>query len=71
LPDPKNWTIITGGDGFGNNELEYYTDRVQNVKQENGELVITAIRASFTGRPGKVTRPYTSARMKTAGKFSQ
>jgi beta-glucanase (GH16 family) len=70
LPDASNWTMITGGHGFGNNELQYYTDRVQNVKQENGSLVITAINESFTGSD-KLTRQYTSARMKTAGKFSQ
>jgi beta-glucanase (GH16 family) len=69
-PDGKKWTIVTGGHGFGNNELEYYTDRVQNMKQENGKLVITAISESFTG-PDKVTRQYTSARTKTAGNFSQ
>ncbi len=70
LPDANKWTMVTGGNGFGNNELEYYTDRVQNAKQENGNLVITAAKEDFVGAD-KVTREYTSARMKTAGKFSQ
>jgi hypothetical protein len=26
-PDPANWTIVTGGSGWGNDELEYYTSR--------------------------------------------
>jgi len=25
LPDPKKWTAETGGHGWGNNELEFYT----------------------------------------------
>lgn len=27
LPDPSKWTIVIGGDGYGNGELETYTDR--------------------------------------------
>jgi beta-glucanase (GH16 family) len=69
-PDPAKWTIETGGGGWGNNELEYYTSRSQNVHQESGNLVIQATKESFTG-PDKVTREYTSARLKTAGLFAQ
>jgi beta-glucanase (GH16 family) len=69
-PDPVKWTLETGGHGWGNNELEYYTNRPQNVQIQNGSLVITALQEKYTG-PDGVTRDYTSARMNTAGKFSQ
>jgi beta-glucanase (GH16 family) len=69
-PDPAKWVIETGGHGWGNHELEYYTPRAENVKQQNGKLVITARQEKFTGADG-VTRDYTSARLKTAGRFAQ
>jgi beta-glucanase (GH16 family) len=68
--DPKKWTLETGGGGWGNKELEYYTDRLQNAYLENGALVIKAINETYTGTDG-VTRNYTSARLKTQGKFAQ
>ena len=37
-----NYEIGTGNNGWGNNELQYYTDRTENIKQENGYLLITA-----------------------------
>ena len=69
-PDAAKWTIVTGGNGWGNNELEYYTSRPENVHVEDGNLVITAIKESYTGTDG-VSRDYTSARMQTMGKFDQ
>ena len=69
-PDSSKWTLETGGNGWGNNELEYYTSRLQNAQIQNGSLVITAIKENYTGADG-VTRNYTSARMKTSGKFEQ
>jgi beta-glucanase (GH16 family) len=44
----KKWNLITGNGcpefcGFGNNELQYYTGTRQNLKVENGNLIITAI----------------------------
>lgn len=69
-PDPAKWTYDTGGSGWGNRELEYYTRRPQNAFVENGHLVIRAIREDFTG-PDGVTRHYTSARLKTQGIFAQ
>jgi len=69
-PDPSHWTLETGGDGWGNDELEYYTNRPQNVQVQKGNLVITALKENYTG-PDRVKRDYTSARMKTAGKFAQ
>lgn len=49
----------TGGNGWGNNELEYY--RRENATIENNALAITAKREDFGGMR------YTSARMKTQG----
>ncbi len=59
----QNWAFDTGtaGDGWGNNELEYYTDRPQNARVENGNLLITAKKERFN------KRKYTSARLKTLG----
>ena len=62
--------VETGGNGWGNNELEYYTNRVQNLTMQDGKLVITARREGYSDSQG-VFRGYTSARMKTAGKFAQ
>ena len=66
-PNPSLWSynIGTGDNGWGNNELQYYTDRPQNIKVENGMLKITAIKESFMGSS------YTSARILTKGKFEQ
>jgi beta-glucanase (GH16 family) len=68
--DSTKWTALVGGHGWGNNELEYYTTSTRNAHQERGSLVIEAIQEPYTG-PDGVTRNYTSARLKTAGKFSQ
>lgn len=54
-----------GGDGWGNNELQYYTDRPENIVVENGMLKITAIKESYMGSG------YTSARITTKGKFEK
>jgi autotransporter-associated beta strand protein len=51
--------------GWGNNELQYYTDRTQNATVSGGMLQITARSESYGGQS------YTSARLKTLGKFSQ
>lgn len=68
--DSSKWVIETGGGGWGNKELEYYTTRSQNIFLQDGNLVIRAIKEKYTG-PDGVTRDYTSGRMKTQGKFSQ
>lgn len=68
--DSQKWRQVTGGKGWGNNELEYYTTSTRNARQEHGSLVIEAIREPYTGNDG-VKRDYTSARLNTAGKFSQ
>jgi beta-glucanase (GH16 family) len=68
--DRSKWVVETGGNGWGNHELEYYTDRSQNAFVQNGNLVIRAQVEKYS-EPDGVTRSYTSARMKTLGKFSQ
>ena len=70
LPDPSKWSIETSGGGFGNRELESYTDRPENVQQRDGNLVITARKESFTGAD-KIQRDYTSGRLQTKGHFAQ
>jgi beta-glucanase (GH16 family) len=61
--DLNNWTFDIGGGGWGNQEWEYYSDRPENVRLENGMLVIEARKegVEFSGRP------YSSARIKTQG----
>ncbi|MGO8786685.1 MAG: family 16 glycosylhydrolase [Terriglobia bacterium] len=67
-PDRSKWTYDLGGSGWGNNELETYTDRTQNAHIEDGNLVIEAKEEPFTGADG-IARRYTSARLKTLGLF--
>ncbi|MDF9842555.1 beta-glucanase (GH16 family) [Paenibacillus sp. PastF-1] len=61
-----DWTaeIGTGSSGWGNNELQYYTNRSQNLQVTGGNLVITAQKESYN------SSSYTSARIKTQGKKS-
>jgi beta-glucanase (GH16 family) len=68
--DRSKWVLETGGKAWGNEELEYYTDNHENISIHDGKLVITALAEKYTG-PDGVTRNYTSARLKTLGKFSQ
>jgi beta-glucanase (GH16 family) len=73
--DPSKWVHDIGGGGWGNNELEYYTDGTQNAVVQGGNLVITATTAnasSYTcSYPSSGPCKYTSARLLTKGKFSQ
>lgn len=57
--------IGTGENGWGNQELQYYTDRPENVTVQNGKLLITAQQESFEGSS------YTSARLLTKDLFEQ
>lgn len=69
--DAGKWVTETGGHGWGNQELQYYTDRAVNaLLSGDGHLVITARRETYTGPEG-TTRQYTSARLKTQGRFEQ
>jgi beta-glucanase (GH16 family) len=66
-PNPSMWSynVGTGSNGWGNNELQYYTARPENVTVENGNLKITARQELYLGSP------YTSARIYSKGKFEQ
>jgi beta-glucanase (GH16 family) len=69
--DRSRWTFDVGGGGWGNEELESYTDRPRNASLDgNGDLVILAERERYAGPDGKA-RDYTSARLKTQGLFAQ
>src|SRR5437867_2541488 len=46
-PDPAKWVFDIGGDGWGNNELETYTSRTNNVRIEGGQLVIEARKENY------------------------
>lgn len=62
-PDPAHWTYDLGGGGWGNGELETYTNRIENAALDgDGHLAIRAIKAAS----GEIT----SARIKTEGKFA-
>ena len=61
-PDPAKWGYDIGGSGWGNNELQYYTNLTNNASVANGILSVTA-RKEF--RDGK---NYTSARLVTKNK---
>ncbi|MFC4720889.1 family 16 glycosylhydrolase [Geojedonia litorea] len=70
-PNTSKWNYDLGdgsgagqpGAGWGNNEKQFYTDRSDNVKVENGLLKITLKKESYQGYQ------YTSTRMKTQDKF--
>ncbi|MBI5857180.1 MAG: glycoside hydrolase family 16 protein [Sphingobacteriales bacterium] len=63
LPDSSKWDYDVGGHGWGNNELQYYTNAdTGNAVVRNGKLIITA-RKQQSG-----TNPYTSARLITKNK---
>jgi beta-glucanase (GH16 family) len=63
LPDDAKWNMETGGGGWGNNELQYYTNTENNAMVENGVLTITAREEEVGGRN------YSSARITTQNKF--
>ena len=62
--DPGTWNqeIGNGNNGWGNNELEYYTNSAKNTFISNGNLIIEARRETFD------RFNYTSGRMTTQGK---
>ncbi len=72
-PDPTKWVYDIGGSGWGNSELQCYTDRRENSYLDGkGNLVIKAIKEKepFAG-PDGIKCDYTSARLKTKGLFEQ
>jgi len=69
--DPTRWSFELGTgsqfglNGWGNNELQYYTSRTTNARVADGLLTITARRESYGGQA------YTSSRLTTRGHFAQ
>lgn len=66
-PDSTKWTYDLGDGcpnicGWGNNELQNYTKRVENARVENGHLIIEARKEPLG------SRQYTSARVLSKGK---
>jgi len=72
-PDPGKWGYKLGGNGFGNSELQLYTDSARNASTDgNGNLVITAIKETQPAAScWYAACEYTSARIRTANTFSQ
>jgi beta-glucanase (GH16 family) len=66
LPNPAKWgyDLGTGSGGWGNNEVQYYTNRSDNAVCINGNLKITLKKENFSGSN------YTSARLLTKDKFA-
>lgn len=64
-PNPANWTFDLGGGGWGNQEVQVYTDSLDNARVEDGRLIIEVRRIEGSGRP-----TYTSARLLTRGLHS-
>jgi len=71
-PDPGRWAYDLGAGGWGNNELQTYTDSPANVFQDGqSSLVIRATRPVTPGGGPTAQAGYHSARIKTLGKFAQ
>lgn len=72
--DSAKWVFDIGGGGWGNNELEYYTNSDRNASMDgNGNLVITAFKETLPrkNRCWYGRCQYSSARIKTVGKFKR
>jgi beta-glucanase (GH16 family) len=62
-PDPAHWTPDVGGDGWGNEQLEFNTGRTENAALDGeGRLVIRALREAYQGNA------FTSARITSLDK---
>jgi beta-glucanase (GH16 family) len=72
-PNSARWAYDVGGGGWGNNQLEYDTNSTRNAAHDGaGNLVITARRENPAGyNCWYGSCQYTSARLKTQGKFTQ
>jgi len=63
-PDTNKWLYNIGDWGWGNNELQYYTEQeLRNAEVKDGYLTIRALKDSITGQ-------WTSARLTTQGKVA-
>ena len=59
-PDPAKWGYDLGAGGWGNNEVQSYTNSATNATVSGGNLKITAVKTGSN---------YTSARLKSENKF--
>ena len=66
--DLTKWSREIGGDGWGNNELQFYTDSDSNSYVENGNLILKAQVVPQGIGSSKGLRYYSSARLRTYGK---
>lgn len=67
--NPMRWDIEVNGNGGGNNELQYYTDRPENVRlgddgEGNSCLILTARRENY------LNKQFTSGRLNTKGRIA-
>lgn len=62
-PDPTKWSYNIGAGGWGNNEVQYYTNSTDNAIVADGMLKITAKRQNLSGSE------FTSARLVSENKF--
>jgi beta-glucanase (GH16 family) len=62
--DKNKWNYVEGGWGFGNQELQYYTNREDNARIEDGMLILEARKEKY------MEMEYTSAKLTTKGKAS-
>lgn len=62
--DTQKWNFEIGGNGWGNQELQYYTNRPENIFIRDQKLVIKALYEEYG------TRNFTSARISTQNKMS-
>lgn len=60
--DESVWGYNTGGGGWGNNEKQYYTNRPENIRVQNGCLEIEARKEEYNNSQ------YTSARILSKNK---
>ncbi|GID29356.1 glycoside hydrolase family 16 protein [Paractinoplanes brasiliensis] len=70
--DQSKWNFDVGGHGWGNEELQYYTNGTSNVAMNGqGQLVITARKGSGGNNCWNGACQFTSGRIQTSGKFTQ
>jgi len=72
LPDPARWAFEMGGQGWGSQEREYYLNGTENAFQQGGFLHLVARKGGSVEALDCWYGPciYSSARLKTKGKFA-
>src|SRR4051794_10238301 len=70
--DLSGWTYDLGGGGWGNSELEVYTNSTNNVHVTNdAAAAISSLRIDAIATGSGASQSYTSGRIKTTNLFSQ